>query len=129
MHVTTPAGRVHDCLRVLPRRLTEPLLDRALLRGWLTVDEIAARTMELAGRRGVTNLRAHLKGVQSGARAEAERLAQSILTEAGIGGWVANHKIRDADGIVRAVLDLAFEREKLAIEIDGLAHHSGPNEF
>jgi len=129
MRVTTASRSILDCLRVLPRRLAEPLLDRALLRGWVTVDAIADRAMELTGRRGVTNLRAHLTRVRSGARSEAERLAQSILMSAGIDGWIANYEIRDADGIVRAVLDLAFEVEKLAVEIDGLAHHSGPDQF
>jgi very-short-patch-repair endonuclease len=129
MRVTTLSRSVIDTLRVLPERFGRDIADRALLRGWITAEQLAASVEAFTGRRGNIALRLYDERARSGARSEAERRLHHILEDAGITGWVADFKIYDAGGNLQAVLDLAFEREKLAVEIDGFAFHSDPERF
>ena len=57
-----------------------------------------------------------------GTHAESEHRFVALLREAGITGWRANHLVRI--GGRRYFIDVAFPRALLAIEVDGLAHHS-----
>ena len=129
MRVTSLERSVIDTLRILPEYAGQPILDRALLRGWLTVDGLQVRCDEFDGRRGVARLRSHLKRVSTGARSEAERLLHRRLDDAGLTGWTADFKVFDADGVLVAVLDVAFTTEKVAVEVDGLAFHTDPARF
>jgi very-short-patch-repair endonuclease len=129
MRVTSVSRSMIDTLRVLPEYAGQPLLDRGLLRGWLSVEELEIRAHQLAGRRGVGRLRSHLTRVRGGARSEAERRLHALLERAGFTGWVANCKIFDVDGALMAVIDVAFEEAKLALEVDGLAFHTDPDRF
>jgi very-short-patch-repair endonuclease len=129
MRVTSVARSVIDTLRVLPERIGQPLLDRALLRGWLSLDELAVRVDEFEGRRGGSRLKPHLARARSGARSEAEQRLHTLLDHESITGWTADFKVFDQDGVLRAVLDVAFARARVAIEIDGLAFHTDPEKF
>jgi very-short-patch-repair endonuclease len=51
----------------------------------------------------------------------AERLAHRLYRRAGIGGWVGNHKVMIPDWGTY-YLDVAFRRQRVASEIDGLIH-------
>jgi very-short-patch-repair endonuclease len=126
--VTRPARTLADCLRLASPDLQEDMLDHALLRRWTDVDSLREVTASLAGHPGVMLLRALLAGVDSGARSHAERLAQQVLLRTGLSGWVWNHPITLPGGGV-AVIDAALPELRLAVEIDGRAHHSGPREF
>lgn len=57
----------------------------------------------------------------------AERLAHRLLREAGLRGWVANLRVQVAGRTY--FLDIGFRRQRLALEIDGLAYHSGAAAF
>jgi very-short-patch-repair endonuclease len=129
MRVTNVARSVIDTLRVLPERTGQAMLDRALLRGWLSLDELANRVAEFVGRRGGGRLKQHLARGSSGARSEAERRLHRLLDHASITGWTADFKVFDQDGVLRAVLDVAFDKARVAIEIDGLAFHTDPEQF
>jgi len=125
----TTAGRtVVDCLRLAPRPLRERMLDTALLRGWISVDELAYRVETMRGQRGVASLRSLLRGVEAGARSRAERLAQQVIAQTGLSGWAWNLPVRLLDGST-AVLDAALPHLKIAVEIDGLAHYVEPDRF
>jgi hypothetical protein len=127
MRVTSLTRSIVDTLRVVPDRVGEPILDRALLRRWLTVEELVDRTVSLAGRRGVGRLRRHLDRVGRGARSAAERRLHAIIAD--IPGWVANYEVLDASGKIIAVIDVAFPEQRIAIEIDGLAFHTDPQRY
>jgi very-short-patch-repair endonuclease len=75
------------------------------------------------GRYGSPRARILLQGADEGTRSAAERLFARLLKSAGITGWTANHPVGGY------LVDFAFAGQKVAIEIDGLAHHSGPEEF
>ncbi len=127
MQVTSVARAVVDTLRVLAQHDGQPILDRALLRSWLSLDELESRTQALAGRRGVGRLRTHLARVRGGARSEGERRLHTIIAD--IPGWVAGYKVFDSDGTLMAILDVAFAVARVAIEVDGLAFHVEPEQF
>jgi very-short-patch-repair endonuclease len=75
------------------------------------------------GRHGSPRSRMLLQGAADGTRSHAERLFVQLLRSHGITGWKANYPIGGY------VVDFVFADAKVAIEIDGLAHHSGPDEF
>jgi very-short-patch-repair endonuclease len=129
MCTTTALRSIIDTLRVLPEQVTEAMLDRALLRGLLTVEDLASYAEQFAGRRGVRRLRRHLERVATGARSHAERRLHELLTGEGLDGWVANVRVFDDSEGLRAVLDVAFAEAKVAVEIDGLAFHVDPEHF
>jgi hypothetical protein len=127
MRITTLARSIVDTLRVVPDHVGLPILDRALLRRWLTIEELERRTTGLAGRLGVVRLRRLLTRVRGGARSAAERRLHAIIAD--IPGWVANYEVVNPSGIIIAVIDVAFPEHELAIEIDGRAFHSLPKQF
>ncbi|WP_307827056.1 endonuclease domain-containing protein [Gordonia rubripertincta] len=61
--------------------------------------------------------------LESGARSAAERRAVTILDEAGIGGWVANHPSCGYE------IDVAFIPRMVAVELDGFAFHRDAGTF
>ena len=70
------------------------------------------------GRYGAAAARRMLDAAAGGARSEAERLVIQLLREAGIKGWQANF----AAGPY--VIDVAFPRQRVAVEIDGWAMYN-----
>jgi very-short-patch-repair endonuclease len=75
------------------------------------------------GRYGSPAARRLLQAASSGARSEAERLLVKLLHDAGTRGWRTNYPV----GGYR--VDVAFVKQKVAIEVDGLAHHSNSEDF
>ena len=75
------------------------------------------------GRYGSPAARRLLQIASDGARSEAERLFVKLMREACITGWEANYRIG------RYRVDFAFPGSRVAIEIDGLAHHSKSQDF
>lgn len=57
----------------------------------------------------------------------AERRTHSVLHEAGIEGWVANHPVPIGDSLF--YVDVAFREVKLALEIDGRFHEDDRRQF
>lgn len=62
-----------------------------------------------------------------GTHAESEHRFVALLREAALSGWEANHPIRV--GARQYFIEVAFPRARLAIEIDGRAHHSDGDAF
>jgi len=126
MPLTTRSETVLGCLGLLPLADAGILLDRALQQRWLTIDAIERRITE-APRPGNTQLRRLHKAVKTGARSEAERLMIRVLRGASIAGWTANAPV-----VINGrtfVVDFCFPAQRLAVEIDGFAYHSGVAEF
>lgn len=129
MFVTRPDRTVFDCLRVLSEDKALTLLDRALQKRWITLENLASRVDRRKGCRDAGVLRKLLEEVTMGARSTLERLLIAAVTEAGIVGWVANYKVVDQSGVLVGVVDLAFPHLKLAVEVDGRAWHSSGDRF
>lgn len=75
------------------------------------------------GRHGSPAARRLLQSADGGARSEAERLFKQLLRQSGITGWKANQHVAGYE------VDFVFPDAKVAIEIDGLAFHSGADDF
>lgn len=125
------AGRsraVIDALRTLPVVEAIDLADRLAGDG-IDVDLLAAtwlaRHPQSRGNRQLHRIRDQ---VGERARSRAERVMHRTLRSAGIRGWVANLAVHDADGLI-GLVDIGFERERVAIEIDGRAYHSDADRF
>lgn len=77
---------------------------------------------------GSGTMRRLLERTGDGAHSELERLAVSLLRQAGITGFRPNLTVRLRDGS-RAEIDIAFPERRLAIELDGFAFHSSAQAF
>lgn len=75
------------------------------------------------GRHGSPAARRLLQSADGGARSEAERLFKQLLRQSGVTGWKANQHVAGYE------VDFVFPDAKVAIEIDGLAFHSGADDF
>ena len=107
------------------------LLDHVLQRRWITPEEFA-RVVEARlgwGRRGAKALRSLRDRALSGSRSEAEHRMGALLARSRTGPWVANHPVRDPSGRVVAEIDFAHEGLRIAIEVDGRAHHTDRRAF
>ena len=60
---------------------------------------------------------------------KAERLVHRLYRDAGITGWVGNLKIWVPQLWTSYYLDIAFERQRLACEIDGREFHDTDDAF
>lgn len=99
-----------------------PIMDAALQRR-VGLAELQRAHLRNRGRVGAPEARRMLRAASSGARSEAERLVVRLLHSAGITGWHANY------GCGPYRLDIAFPRQRVAIEIDGWAFHSDQQTF
>lgn len=98
------------------------LMDSALQRH-VDLSQLWQAHLRNKGRHGSPAARKLLKDASDGARSEAERLLVKLLKEAGITGWKTNYPV----GGYR--VDVAFPKQKVAIEVDGWAFHSDPEVF
>ncbi|MTD15296.1 DUF559 domain-containing protein [Nakamurella sp. YIM 132087] len=103
------------------------LLDRQLQQRTVDLSQITAVVEKDRNRRGNKVARRLIELVGDGAAAESERRCIRLLRQAGIKGWEVGREV--TIGARRYVLDLAFVRERIAVEIDGLAWHTDPDRF
>jgi very-short-patch-repair endonuclease len=75
------------------------------------------------GRYGSPAARRLLQAADDGARSQAERLLIRLLHAARITGWRANYPLAGYR------IDVAFPKQKVAIEVDGWAFHSDQEDF
>ena len=72
-------------------------------------------------------MRRTIRSLAEGTRSEAERHLVSLLRKNGIAGWVANLRVRA--GGRTYVLDIAFARERITVEVDSRAFHTDTRAF
>jgi very-short-patch-repair endonuclease len=104
------------------------LLDRALQQKRIGIAALGDAREAFGQRHGAVLARRLVALAEGGARSEAERDAIRQLRRAGITGWVPNLPVQ-LPGFGTAILDLAFREHRLAIEIDGWAHHRDVDRF
>jgi very-short-patch-repair endonuclease len=124
-------NRACTALDFVGRLGPEPALtfiDRALQQGWLSRNDIARRVREQPGRTGNVRLRQLLDVTGDGAAAESERILHNLLRSGGLAGWEANLVVPLSNGGHYEV-DVGWSKLRLAIEIDGLAHHISVERF
>lgn len=124
--VTAPARTAVDCLASLPLEDARRLLAWVTTRQVLDRTGLAAATRARTGRHGTPQLVRLLRETSSGALSPAELRLHDVLRRAGITGWIANAPVPDVDGVVADVL---FAAERVVVEVDGFAAHSGRDAF
>lgn len=129
----------HDGLWVMSRPLAvleaavalgrngQAFLDRALQQH-VTLDELRAAQHRHLGRRGSPSAGRLIARAGDRAASEPERRMLALLRGAGITGWVANLEVTLRAGAALR-LDVAFADIRLAVEVDGWAHHVDPDRF
>ena len=120
-----------DTLIALGPRSGADLLDVVLQQRMASPEEFAdaVATRSGSGRRGASTLGEFARRALSGSRSEAEQRMAALLKRSGTGPWVANLAVRDSRGRVVAEADFAHESLRIAIEVDGRAHHSDRRAF
>ncbi|MTD14846.1 DUF559 domain-containing protein [Nakamurella sp. YIM 132087] len=103
------------------------LLDRQLQKAVITIDDLEHYIQRHRHERGNHGVRRLMAVARDGAAAESERRCMRILRSAGITGWQTGFEIPVAGRVYHP--DLAFPRERVLIEIDGLAWHTDPDRF
>lgn len=123
VRIAQPHTVMLDLLRFLPESDARNLTYRAsgtsewagFMRG------LATTAADYQRMPGAVQLRAMAALVATGARSEAELLAQQLLNAAGLTEWRANYPVRVRGQ--RYVIDIAFPGALVAVEIDGRAFH------
>ncbi len=87
------------------------------------LSELWRAHMRNKGRYGSSAARIRLQAADDGARSEAERRLVRLLRKVGITGWYTNYPVGGYK------VDVGFPDVKVAIEVDGLAYHSEPDDF
>lgn len=128
IRLTTPAPTVLDAAVGLGLVGGAALFDTALQRRKVSLDDLRRARIRRSGRPGAPLLDRLMTLAEGGAVSEAERLAHTELHGAGIAGWVANRPITVA-GFGRAVADIAFDEQRVIVEVDGWAYHRGRRAF
>jgi very-short-patch-repair endonuclease len=99
------------------------LIDRTKQTGAVTSLDLEAAFNRNRGTWGTTVMREMLERTGDRAHSDLERRGITLLTEAGIGGFVVNLVLKLSNGRV-VELDAAFEEHKVGLEFDGFPYHS-----
>ena len=125
--VADQAVTVVDLLRFLPRADAARVGRAALQQRTVTLLDLELARVRLGGFKGMHQLWDVISELREGTHSESEHELVSIVRRAGLGGWRANHPVRISGR--RYYIDLAFPDAKLAVEVDGRAHHSSSADF
>lgn len=124
--VTALPLTVLDAAAALGNDSGRPLVDRALQRG-VSFAELHAAYCRAFGRHGSPWLGQVLRQAADGACSQAERVLHRLLRQAGIDGWVTNHRVVLSG--LEYWIDVVFLVRRLAVEVDGWAWHSDVDRF
>jgi len=124
LRATSPLRTLRDLAAVLPLEPLVCALDDALHRELVSPDELQALVAAAKGTRHVRRLTAAVSLADGAAETPVETLVRLILLPH-LPGLRCQVPVRDARGRLVAVLDLADEELKLAVEADGKRGHAG----
>ncbi len=129
--VRTLGEALLDLITVLSPDAGLALLDHSLQLRWVDLPELTALAGPRLGkgRHAAAKIRRLMKQLAGGSHSAAERRMATLLTLAGIRGWIANHQHRAPDGRIIAELDFAWPKERVCLEVDGWQYHSGRQAF
>ena len=99
------------------------LIDRSKQEVIVSSDQLFEAFERNRGTWGTSTMRSLLERTGDRAHSDLERLGVRLLTEAGLVGFVVNLTVKLNNGRT-AELDIAFEEQRVAIELDGFRYHS-----
>jgi hypothetical protein len=125
VRVTSPLRTAADLLCLLPRREALAAADALMRAHGFTVADLRRLLVRYFRRRGVVQARSLAPLVDGRSESAAESWTRLVIIDHGLPVpepqyWVS------VDGRPTYRLDLAYPRARIAIEYDGVAHHSHP---
>lgn len=121
--VTAPALTVLD---LIPE-LGPAIVDEALRRRAVRLDDLRTALAKTPKRRGNPERRLVLADSRDEPWSKLERAGHRLLRQAGLRGWATNLRVV-VDGVTY-YLDIAWPRARVAVELDGFAHHNSWESF
>lgn len=99
-----------------------------MTRGRFSRDDLLGAIERRRHRAGTAQLRRLARVSAAGSLSAGEDRLHVVLRDGGLTGWVANVPVA-ASGRVVAVVDVLFARERVVVELDGYATHTGREAF
>jgi very-short-patch-repair endonuclease len=127
LHIAASFSALVDSIRFLPAKQAAAIAMTAVQRGDASAARLQRAAVHLVGYPGVGRLREVAGTLTLGAQSAGERRLIQILRDSGITGWTANAPVLLAGR--RIVIDVAFPEQRVALEFDGWAFHSGAEAF
>ncbi|ADU05729.1 hypothetical protein ML5_0176 [Micromonospora sp. L5] len=124
--VTTPARTVADVLLRARRYPAVCILDSALNQRILAENDLSLVLTHLTGRRGAVAARGYLAEADGRAQSPLETRARLRCVDGGVPPDVLQLPVRDEDGYLLGVGDLAWRGARLIAEADGRGPHLTP---
>ena len=125
---TTAMRTAIDVLRWCPPRLALGIVDALAARGDVDPVELSARLVEFGAMRGVRQAR-YLAGlVEPLAQSMGESWLRLRMVDAGFPRPRAQIPVYDEHEVLLALLDMGWERDRVAVEYDGEEFHSTPEQ-
>lgn len=103
------------------------LVDRAKQQSRVSTADLESAFGRNKGTWGTRAMRKVLDRTGDRAHSELERMGVRLLSDAGISGFTVNYRTRLSSGRPLE-FDVAFEAARFAIEFDGFAYHSSPEQ-
>jgi Transcriptional regulator, AbiEi antitoxin len=126
MAVTTPARTAADLLLRVDRYSAVCMLDSGLNQGLLTPDDLPLIGAMLTGRRGAIKARPWLDEADGRAESPLETRIRLRCVDGEVPPDTLQHPVRDGDGNLIAVGDLAWLKWRIIAEGDGVDAHENP---
>jgi very-short-patch-repair endonuclease len=124
--VSTPARTVADLLLRVDRLTAVSLLDSAMNRRLLVSEDLDLVQASLAGRRGAPRARPWLAEADARAESPLETRVRLRANDGGVPPDELQYRVRDRNGRIVAIADLAWTRARLVGEADGFEAHDNP---
>jgi len=125
--VTTPVRTAADLILRVDRYAAVSLLDSALNRELISPEEFAAIPARIRGHRGAVAGRAHLAEADGRAQSPLETRVRLRCVDGRVRPDALQHAVRDDDGYILGIGDLAWLRARVLGEADGRAPHALPD--
>jgi len=126
--VTTPARTAFDLARQLAYGEAVARLDALMRAKWFSIEDVLVLAKQYPGARGLRQLRAVLPRVDPGAASPKETWLRLLLIDAGLPAPETQIPVV-ANWRTVAVLDMGWERFKVAVEYDGDQHRTNRGQY
>lgn len=124
---TAPLRTIADVILRVDRYSAVSVLDSALNRDLVTLDEFASIPALVHGRRGAVAARGYVAEADARAQSPLETRVRLRCVDGRVQPDALQHVVRDDDGYILGVGDLAWLRARVIGEADGHGPHSLPD--
>lgn len=126
MRVTSIVRTLADLTRISDRSTAVSVLDACLHNGLVTSADLSSIARSVYGKRGAIVVRERVALADSRSASPLETRARLACVDAGIPPDELQYEIRDQDGILLAIADMAWLKARLLVELDGAEPHERP---